>query len=199
MKKYCLMVLLALLPVLGNAQNREFTYPETWMQFTPAVFHLGAAELGLKCESSFAERAVTATLAYGTEAIICYTLKTLIREERPDGSRFNSFPSAHTAAAFTGAELIRGDYGNGPGSAFYACGLYVAAMRVQHQRHWWWDTVAGAGIGVASVFIARALEEPVWNLLESLGLQRDSSSTVSFSPACDPLSGALCASVAIRF
>lgn len=199
MRKYCLIVLLALLPVLGSAQNREFAYPETWMQFTPLAFDLGAAQLGLPCEKSFSERLVTAGLAYTTQTAICYLLKSVVREQRPDGSRYNSFPSAHTAAAFTGAELIRGDYGNGPGSAFYACGLYVAAMRVQHQRHWWWDTVAGAGIGIASVYIARALEEPVWNLLESLGLQRDSSSPVSFSPTCDPLSGALCASVAIRF
>ena len=198
MRRFFLIVLISLLPFLGIAQNREYSYPETWMQFTPAVFHLGAAELGLKCESSFAERAVTATLAYGTEAIICYTLKTLIREERPDGSRFNSFPSAHTAAAFTGAELIRGDYGNGPGSAFYAGGIYVAAMRVQHQRHWWWDTVAGAGIGIASVFIARALEEPVWNLLESWGVQRGGES-LSLAPTHDPASGAICATLAIRF
>ena len=198
MRRFSLIVLISLLPFLGIAQNREYSYPETWMQFTPAVFHLGAAELGLKCESSFAERAVTATLAYGTEAIICYTLKTLIREERPDGSRFNSFPSAHTAAAFTGAELIRGDYGNGPGSAFYACGVYVAAMRVQHRRHWWWDTVAGASIGVASVYIARALEEPVWELLESWGLKRGGES-LSLAPTHDPASGAICATLAIRF
>lgn len=198
MRRFFLIVLISLLPFLGIAQNREYSYPETWMQFTPAVFHLGAAELGLKCESSFAERAVTATLAYGTEAIICYTLKTLIREERPDGSRFNSFPSAHTAAAFTGAELIRGDYGNGPGSAFYACGIYVAAMRVQHRRHWWWDTVAGASIGVASVYIARALEEPVWELLESWGLKRGGES-LSLAPTHDPASGAICATLAIRF
>ena len=198
MRRFFLIVLISLLPFLGMAQNREYSYPETWMQFTPAVFHLGAAELGLKCESSFAERAVTATLAYGTEAIICYTLKTLIREERPDGSRFNSFPSAHTAAAFTGAELIRGDSGNGPGSAFYACGVYGAAMRVQHPRPWWWDTVAGASIGVASVYIARALEEPVWELLESWGLKRGGE-FLSLAPTHDPASGAICATLAIRF
>ena len=180
------------------AQNREYSYPETWMQFTPAVFHLGAAELGLKCASSFAERAVRATLAYASQTAICYTLKTLIREERPDGSRYNSFPSAHTAAAFTGAELVRSDYGNGPGSAFYACGIYVAAMRVQHRRHWWWDTVAGASIGVASVYIARALEEPVWELLESWGLKRGGES-LSLAPTHDPASGAICATLAIRF
>ena len=180
------------------AQNREYSYPETWMQFTPAVFHLGAAELGLKCESSFSERAVRATLAYASQTAICYTLKTLIREERPDGSRYNSFPSAHTAAAFTGAELVRSDYGNGPGSAVYACGVYVAAMRGQHRRHWWWDTVAGASIGVASVYIARALEEPVWKLLESWGLKRGGES-LSLAPTHDPASGAICATLAIRF
>ena len=198
MRRFFLIVLISLLPFLGIAQNREYSYPETWMQFTPAVFHLGAAELGLKCESSFAERTVRATLAYASQTAICYTLKTLIREERPDGSRDNSFPSAHTAAAFTDAELVRSDYGNGPGSAFYACGIYVAAMRVQHRRHWWWDTVAGASIGVASVYIARALEEPVWELLESWGLKRGGES-LSLAPTHDPASGAICATLAIRF
>ena len=198
MRRFFLIVLISLLPFLGIAQNREYSYPETWMQFTPAVFHLGAAELGLKCESSFSERAVRATLAYATQTAICYTLKSFIREERPDGSRYNSFPSAHTAAAFTGAELVRSDYGNGPGSAFYACGIYVAAMRVQHRRHWWWDTVAGASIGVASVYIARALEEPVWELLESWGLKRGGES-LSLAPTHDPASGAICATLAIRF
>ena len=123
---------------------------------------------------------------------------SIVKRKRPDGSRFNSFPSAHTAAAFTGAELIRGDYGNGPGSAFYAGGIYVAAMRVQHRRHWWWDTVAGASIGVASVYIARALEEPVWELLESWGLKRGGES-LSLAPTHDPASGAICATLAIRF
>ena len=198
MRRFFLIVLISLLPFLGIAQNREYSYPETWMQFTPAVFHLGAAELGLKCESSFAERAVRATLAYASQTAICYPLKTLIREERPDGSRYNSFPSAHTASAFTGAELVRSDYGNGPGSAFYACGIYVAAMRVQHRRHWWWDTVAGASIGVASVYIARALEEPVWELLESWGLKRGGES-LSLAPTHDPASGAICATLAISF
>ena len=198
MRRFFLIVLISLLPFLGIAQNREYSYPETWMQFTPAVFHLGAAELGLKCESSFAERAVRATLAYASQTAICYTLKTLIREERPDGSRYNSFPSAHTASAFTGAELVLSDYGNGPGSAFYACGIYVAAMRVQHRRHWWWDTVAGASSGVASVYIARALEEPVWELLESWGLKRGGES-LSLAPTHDPASGAICATLAIRF
>ena len=198
MRRFFLIVLISLLPFLGMAQNREYSYPETWMQFTPAVFHLGAAELGLKCESSFSERAVRATLAYASQTAICYTLKTLIREERPDGSRYNSFPSAHTASAFTGAELVRSDYGNGPGSAFYACGIYVAAMRVKHRRHWLWDTVAGASIGVASVYIARALEEPVWELLESWGLKRGGES-LSLAPTHDPASGAICATLAIRF
>ena len=182
MKRIMLLLALCFLPLFGRAQSHEFSYPETWMQFTPVAFHLGAAELGLKCECSFSERAVRATLAYATQT----------------GSRYNSFPSAHTAAAFTGAELVRSDYGNGPGSAFYACGVYVAAMRVQHRRHWWWDTVAGASIGVASVYIARALEEPVWELLESLGLKRGGES-LSLAPTHDPASGAICATLAIRF
>ena len=188
------ILLAATLPSFG--QNREFAYPETWMQFTPYAFDLAAGELGLKAEHQLSERLVTAGIAVVSEAAICLTLKTLVDETRPDGSRNNSFPSAHTAAAFTGAELIRQEYGNEVGCIFYACGIYVAAMRVQHQRHWWWDTVAGAGIGVASAWIGKALSEPAWTLLESLGIERGG---VSFAPTYDPFSGSVGATFALVF
>ena len=73
MKRIMLLLALCFLPLFGRAQSHEFSYPETWMQFTPVAFHLGAAELGLKCECSFSERAVRATLAYATQTAICYT------------------------------------------------------------------------------------------------------------------------------
>ena len=90
MKRIMLLLALCFLPLFGRAQSHEFSYPETWMQFTPVAFHLGAAELGLKCESSFSERAVRATLAYATQTAICYTLKSFIREERVASSFFFS-------------------------------------------------------------------------------------------------------------
>ena len=116
-------------------------------------------------------------------------------EERPDGSAFNSFPSGHSATAFMGAELVRHEYGWGWGGAAYALATSVAVLRVVHQRHWWWDTLAGAGVGILSANIGYWLMEPVENLL---GISKPAGQ-IALCPTVDPMSGAVCATFAMRF
>lgn len=56
--------------------------------------------------------------------------------------------------AFTGAELLRREYGKEypwVAVAGYAVAVLVGAMRVYNNRHWVGDVLAGAGIGIASV------------------------------------------------
>ena len=74
--------------------------------------------------------------------------------QRPDGSRFNSFPSGHTFTAFTGAEILRREYGEEYpwlAVAGYAVATTVALMRIYNNRHWLGDVCAGAGLGILSV------------------------------------------------
>lgn len=73
---------------------------------------------------------------------------------RPDGRAFTSFPSGHTFLAFTGAELLRREYGDDYpwiAVAGYAVATVVALMRVYNNRHWVGDVLAGAGLGIMSV------------------------------------------------
>ena len=83
--------------------------------------------------------------------------KYAIAVERPDYSRKNSFPSGHTFTVFTGAEILRREYGGEYpwiAVAGYAVAVTVAAMRIYNNRHWLGDVCAGAGLGILSVTLA---------------------------------------------
>lgn len=160
MKKIILCAfLLTVILAPAKARVNEHAYPETWLQYAPAVFMLSAAELGCRggksSEHTFLDRAVNVAFTYAIQTGVTYPLKWMIDEQRPDGSAWNSFPSGHSGAAFAGAEMIRMEYGWGWGTLFYASAVATATLRVVHKRHWWWDTVAGAVIGIGSAHLGR--------------------------------------------
>lgn len=190
--RFLLAVAVILTAIPAYAQKSEWANYETPMQFTPIAFDLGAEYLGIQPEHSLLERTVALGIGYGSMFLITQGLKLAVHEQRPDGSNYHSFPSGHTAAAITGAELIRQDYGWGWGAAFYACGAAVAYGRVIHERHWWWDTLAGAGVGVLSAWIGR------W-ATDALDLGGTKKSNLAAAPSYDPLSGAYGAIVLMRF
>ena len=190
--RFLLALAVILTAIPAYAQKSEWANYETPMQFTPIAFDLGAEYLGIHPEHSLLERTVALGIGYGSMFLITQGLKLAVHEQRPDGSNYHSFPSGHTAAAITGAELIRQDYGWGWGAAFYACGAAVAYGRVIHERHWWWDTLAGAGVGVLSAWIGR------W-ATDALDLGGTKKSNLAAAPSYDPLSGAYGAIVLMRF
>lgn len=195
--------LLVLVLIVGaafsaGAQKNDWQYWETPMQFTPIVFDLGAEYLGIQPSRGIVDRCVALAAGYGSMFLIVQGLKHVVSEQRPDGSNYRSFPSGHTAAAITGAELIRQDYGWGWGAAFYVCGGAVAYGRVIHKRHWWWDTVAGAVVGVFSAGIGDWVADSL-DLSGRLGWGGLDDGNVAFAPAVDPFSGTYCATVVWRF
>lgn len=82
-----------------------------------------------------------------------YLLKWTVRERRPDGSSFDSFPSGHTATSFATATFLLKRYGWKIAVPAYALSCYVGWGRCFAQRHNWWDVLAGAAIGSASAWI----------------------------------------------
>ena len=75
-----------------------------------------------------------------------YGLKYSIHERRPNRANDHSFPSGHTAAAMTGASFIHKRYGIKRAVVPYLMTGFTAYSRVDANKHWWWDTVAGAAI-----------------------------------------------------
>jgi membrane-associated phospholipid phosphatase len=89
-------------------------------------------------------------LALMRAGVVTYGLKSTVAEERPNGEDDNSFPSGHTAIAFTGAEFIRNEYGWAWGAPAYAAASFVGWSRVDSRDHWTHDVAVGAMIGILS-------------------------------------------------
>lgn len=73
-------------------------------------------------------------------------LKLIIDERRPDGSDTNSFPSGHTAAAFSGATFIHKRYGIKRAIIPYLMAAFTGYSRIAADRHYFHDVLAGAAI-----------------------------------------------------
>jgi membrane-associated phospholipid phosphatase len=125
------------------------------------------------------ETAVLTLEAYTFTSLVTSLSKNLVARERPDAAacaadpnysascKSNpsaSFPSGHTAVAFTGAGLVchghlrLGLFGN-RAADIAACGASlgiasgVGALRVNADRHYATDVLAGAALGFASGFL----------------------------------------------
>lgn len=83
-------------------------------------------------------------------ALITEGLKRTVDKERPDGDCCESFPSGHTAAAFTGAVFLHERYGHPWGVPALMAASYVGWSRIRSDQHDGWDVAAGAVIGAGA-------------------------------------------------
>lgn len=120
------------------------------VQYLPAAAFIGLDYLGVKAKHPLRERIAVVVTSYAAMGTMVRGVKWVINEERPDSRKKNSFPSGHTATSFTGAELIRIEYGPAAGGCAYAVAAGIAFMRLYNDRHWLNDVVGGAGFGILS-------------------------------------------------
>jgi membrane-associated phospholipid phosphatase len=69
---------------------------------------------------------------------------------RPDGSDYKSFPSGHTAVAFSAVRFMDKRYGAEMTSYtpwLYAAAALTGVARVQANKHHWQDVTIGAALG----------------------------------------------------
>jgi hypothetical protein len=124
------------------------------VQYLPSAALYGLRLCGVKGKHDYKENTLLLGTSCAIMALTVNVLKHTVREQRPDGSSYNSFPSGHTATAFMGAELLWQEYKDvspwiGVGGYIVATG--VGVMRMSNNRHWATDVIAGAGIGILSV------------------------------------------------
>ena len=96
-----------------------------------------------------AQLTVETLLTVGT----AYALKNIVREERPDGSDFHSFPSATTALAASGSSYLWGRYGWEYGLPAFFATQFVSYSRVQAKQHHWYDTLASSAIAAGYGYV----------------------------------------------
>jgi membrane-associated phospholipid phosphatase len=81
-------------------------------------------------------------LTYATVSII----KAGVNRTRPNGDDY-SFPSGHTASAFTTAGVVTRRYGGWAGGVAIGLGVLTGMGRMEDMKHYASDVVAGATIG----------------------------------------------------
>jgi len=94
--------------------------------------------------------AVNTIASVGVAYIGKTALKKMIKEERPDHSDNQSFPSGHASMAFAAARSIDKEFRKESiwiPIAGYAAATAVGVERVVSDRHHWYDVVAGGALG----------------------------------------------------
>lgn len=79
-----------------------------------------------------------------------FALKELVHERRPDGSDNNSFPSGHTSISFAAAASLEKRFGWHTGLPAFLVASFVGVGRVEADKHFVHDVLAGAAIGTLS-------------------------------------------------
>lgn len=77
-------------------------------------------------------------------------IKFAVDKDRPDGSGDDSFPSGHTADSFAAATFIQQRYGWQWAIPAYIGATFVGYSRVESDKHFVEDVLAGAAIGIIS-------------------------------------------------
>lgn len=133
------------------------THVDDYLQYGPAVAWAGLSLSGVKGRSKPLDRALIGLLAYGISTATVLGLKHSTHELRPDESNYLSFPSGHTANAFTGASLLDREFsGVSPWIPIggYAMSTATGILRMTNDKHWISDVLIGAGIGLLSTELA---------------------------------------------
>ena len=111
-----------------------------------------------------AQLLVESALTLGT----VYALKNIVREQRPNGSDFKSFPSETTALSASGSSFLWRRYGWEYGLPAFAATQFVSYSRVQVRQHRWYDTLASSGIAIGYSYALGTRFKKRYNVQTSL-------------------------------
>lgn len=169
MKKVIAILLMVL--ALAEGANAQTSLPGTLIYPAQPEYVLSSSQKGVKLSTDIVAVALPAAALIGTvcardwkgllqgvetaavTAAFTLALKYGVKEKRPDGSNWHSFPSGHTAVSFASATYLTRRYGLKFGIPAYVLSCYVAWGRCFSKQHFVWDTVVGAAIGAGSALI----------------------------------------------
>jgi membrane-associated phospholipid phosphatase len=139
----CLAALLLLAPLPAQAGSHETTGKAIAIALPLLA---GGYSIWEGDKTGFAQLTVETLLSVGT----AYGLKQFVRERRPDGSDYQSFPSATSALAFAPATFMWDRYGWEYGVPMMAAATYAGWTRVDARKHHWYDVGASLGLAIIS-------------------------------------------------
>ncbi|MBF0361904.1 MAG: NAD-dependent epimerase/dehydratase family protein [Oligoflexia bacterium] len=113
------------------------------------LYFVAAGGYGLIAKNSvFKENAILMFYATIYSGAMVNVLKYTIREKRPDSNARNSFPSGHATTAFAFAAVVAHKHAWYWGTLSYIMATFVGYSRINDNRHWLHDVIAGATLGI---------------------------------------------------
>ncbi len=96
--------------------------------------------------------------SWGYSSAMVLLVKEAVEKTRPNAQGVNSFPSGHTASAFSGASFIHWRYGPRWGVPAFVLAGYTGASRVLAEKHFLDDVISGMSL---SVLLNRYFTKPL--------------------------------------
>jgi membrane-associated phospholipid phosphatase len=118
-----------------------------------------------------AQVAVETVFTVGT----AFALKNIVREERPNGMGYQSFPSDTTALAASGSSFLWGRYGWEYGLPAFAVTQLVSYSRIQAREHRWYDTLASSAIAAGYGYVLTTPFKKRYNVSTTLDVSPHSA------------------------
>jgi membrane-associated phospholipid phosphatase len=180
-----LLVNTALNDDLQSNSNRFFgedfhTRADDVLPFVPvAQIYLGKS-FGFQPKNDFQHQTINIAIANVMAVSAITALKHITKVERPDQSDNLSFPSGHSAVAFTNAALLYYEYKDS--NIWYASSGFLFAtatgvLRIANNKHYTSDVLTGTGIGLASGLIVS-----YWNPFKAVTLGKKKKNTAFVYP-----------------
>lgn len=148
-----------------NIPNFNSRYDD-YVQYAPGLLTYALKAFGVEGRSSWGRLATSTAFSAAIMGATVNTLKGTIHKWRPDNSANNSFPSGHTAMAFTLATWLHKEYGVTRSPLYsilgFASATSIAMGRVMNNKHWLSDVAMGAGIGILSANLGYHLGDLIY-------------------------------------
>ncbi|AZA89419.1 lipid A 1-phosphatase [Chryseobacterium nakagawai] len=158
---------------------------DNYTQYAPAVMVYGLNAIGIKGKHNLRDRTIIYASSQLISAAFTMPLKYLVKEERPDGSNTLSFPSGHSATAFSSAQFMFREYKDTNfwlSLSGYPFAIFTGVYRMLNDKHWLGDVVAGAGFGILSTELAYWLFPRIDTMLRGKSKAKNLSSSTMVMP-----------------
>jgi len=161
--------------VLGEDFHNKI---DNYIQYEALLQIYGGRYLGLKPKNNALQQTINIVVSNAIMGGIVQSMKFSIKELRPDKTDELSFPSGHTATAFTNASVLFFEYKEA--NIWYASSGYLFAaatgfLRIANNKHYTSDVLAGAGIGTAV-----GLAVSYWSPFKSLTLGKNKTHSLIY-------------------
>lgn len=138
---------------------------DNYLQLFPLVLLFGLKLGGVKGNFGWKRLFTFIILSVILTQLVVITLKLTTGVLRPDATNYFSFPSGHTTAAFMAATLLYKEYGfkgYWVGLVAYAAAIVTGFTRILNNRHWLFDVIVGAALGILLTDLAYRLVELIF-------------------------------------